>query len=430
LRVILDGQGSVAAETPDARSALGAWSGCYTLLSTVPDWLTLVRTPAQGGQGRAPKVVLTGDASGFPLPDLIAFLSQSRWGGTVKLFGPEGERSISLKEGEVRNATSDDPADRLGEVIVRLGYLKREQLEQALQEHSPSKVGRALVDAGLLQAHDLYRCVQHQVSEIFHAMVLCKEGTFALVQQEPDEKGGASLQISTQSLLMDSIRMIDELAHFRRRIPHGRVYVVGKRPADGTLEDEEAQVLGLVTGTRTVLELGQAAKLSEFDVTKVVFRLFEGGYVALADSPVGGGQVPAAASAHPAPGAPAPLTPAQVVGTFNQVFQEILVEVGKQAMAQVFLAAANAALSGKSLSSSPVLVGLTFEPTGTLPERALLERFERLRPQLGPLPVAALRQALSDVMFFLLFQAGELLEARADEELAKRVKEMLALLGE
>jgi hypothetical protein len=35
---------------------------------------------------------------------------------------------------------------------------------------------------------------------------------------------------------------------------------------------------------------------------------------------------------------------------------------------------------------------------------------------------------LSDVMFFLLFQAGELLESRADEDLARRVKELLATL--
>ena len=44
--------------------------------------------------------------------------------------------------------------------------------------------------------------------------------------------------------------------------------------------------------------------------------------------------------------------------------------------------------------------------------------------------MATLRHALSDVMFFLLFQAGELLESRADEDLARRVKELLAALGD
>jgi hypothetical protein len=55
--------------------------------------------------------------------------------------------------------------------------------------------------------------------------------------------------------------------------------------------------------------------------------------------------------------------------------------------------------------------------------------YEQYRGSLGSEPLVSFRQALSDVMFFLLFQAGELLESRADEDLARRVKDMLATLG-
>lgn len=422
-RFILDGKGGLTPETAEAQTALSPWMGRFTLLPTAPDLLTFVRGPARGGKSTSPKVVLAGEASGFPLPDLIAFLSQSRWGGTVRLYGPEGERSISLKEGEVRSATSEGAADRLGEVMVRMGYVKRPELEAVLREVPPSKVGRALVDRGHLKAHDLYKCVQHQVSEIFHAMVLCKEGAFVLIDQEPDDKAGAGLQLSTQSLLMDSIRKIDEMAHFRHRIAHGRMYVVGKRGSDGKLEEEEAAVLKLVHGTQTVLELGQAAKLSEFDVTKVIFRLLEGGYVAVSESPM-------TAHEHVGAAAGSGADVGLIVRTFNQIFSEILQEVGKQGMGREFLVAANAALTGQALSPSPVLAGLTFQPEGTLAEPALLAQFKRHQKALGPEPLSALRQSLSDVMFFLLFQAGELLESHADEELARRVKELLAGLGE
>ncbi len=93
-----------------------------------------------------------------------------------------------------------------------------------------------------------------------------------------------------------------------------------------------------------------------------------------------------------------------------------------------FIAAANAALSGQALTSSPVLQGLSLAADGTLPEPQLIEAFERHRARLGSEPIASFKQALSDVMFFLLFQAGELLESRADEDLARRVKELLATL--
>jgi hypothetical protein len=433
-RFWLDGKGRLTPEGDDGAQAIGRATGHFELWPTAPDLLCFVRTPPAGGRRQTPRVTLAGDASAFPIPDLIAFLSQSRWSGVIRVHAPGGERSISLKDGEVRGASSDDPADRLGEVLVRLGHVQRAHLEEVLREHPPSKVGRALVDRGMLAAHDLYRCVTQQVADIFHAMVLCREGAFLLVEQELDEKTGNSLELSTQSLLMDAIRKIDEMAHFRNRIPHGRLYVTRKRETDGKLEPEEQGVLAAVDGRRTVLELGQRLKLSEFDVTKVIFRLLEGGYVGVSDRPQTL-EMPAVTVGGPGPNAPASaparaseLDPREVLRVFNFIFKEILGEVERQGMSKEFLAHANAALAKQGLSTSPVLRGVTFERDGSLPEEEVLAGLN-LTDDPSTDPAHTLRQVLSDVMFFLLFQAGELLEARADEDLNRRVKELLATLG-
>ncbi|MBN8227040.1 DUF4388 domain-containing protein [Corallococcus macrosporus] len=434
-RFRIDGATRLVPEDRSGIPALAGRSGTYALMPTAPDLLVFSRTPPEGGSIPTPRVVLSGDAGGFPLSDLIAFLSQSRWSGVIRVHTPGGERSLTLREGEVRGATSEEPADRLGEVLVRLGYADRAQVEAVLREQSPSKLGRALVEKGVLQAHDLFKCVTHQVSEIFHAIVLCREGAFFLIDQPLDEKTGHSLQLSTQSLLMDSIRKIDEMAHFRKRIPHGRLYVARKRPSDGKLEEDEDRVLAMLDGRRTVLELGHAARLSEFDVTKVVFRLLEGGFAGLTDKPVG---APAAvatpekaatprATRPPVRAAP-PVDARPVARVFNFIFREIRDEVARSGMDREFIAAANAALANQALSSSPVLEGLAFAADGSLPEGRLMEAFDKHRAHLGSEPLASFRQALSDVMFFLLFQAGELLESRADEDLARRVKELLATL--
>jgi hypothetical protein len=330
-----------------------------------------------------------------------------------------------LKDGEVHGASSEDPADRLSEVLVRLGHAARNDVEEALRDNPPSRVGRALVDRGLLQPHDLWACVTQQVSDIFHAIVLAREGAFTLVDQEPDEKTGPAVQLPTQSLLMDAIRKIDELQHFRQRIPHGRVYVTKKRPSDGKLHPDEDRVLGLATGQRTVLELAQAAKLSEFDATKILFRLLEGGYATVSELKHGevaaptGGRSTRGAEAEPA---------VRVVATFEEIFAEIAREVAANKLTREYLEAANAALASRALTESPVLAGLKLGPDGRFDARKVLDAYARGRSALGSEPVASLRQALSDVMFFLLFQAGELLESRADEDLARRVKDLLATL--
>jgi len=424
-RIRVESGGRVAPDG-EASGELDARHGSFVLLPTAPDLLAALRQPPEGGRSKGPRVVVIGDASGFPLSDLIAFLGQSRWTGTLRLHAAGGERSVVLKDGEIHGASSEDPSDRLSEVLVRIGHASRHDVEEALRDNPPSRVGRALVDRGLLQPHDLWACVTQQVSDIFHAIVLARDGAFTLVDQEPDEKTGPAVQLSTQSLLMDAIRKIDELQHFRQRIPHGRVYVTKKRPSDGKLQADEDRLLALANGQRTVLELAQASKLSEFDATKIIFRLLEGGYATVSELKHGEVAVPTRgrAASRGAESEPA----VRVVATFDEIFGEIAREVASKGMSREFLEAANAALASRSLSESPVLVGLTLGADGRFDARKMLDAYARARPSLGSEPVASLRQALSDVMFFLLFQAGELLESRADEDLARRVKDLLATL--
>src|SRR5205807_2357401 len=159
-----------------------------------------------------------------------------------------------------------------------------------------------------------------------------------------DEKT-QNIQISTNSLLMDSIRKIDEMAHFRKKIPHGRIYVAKKRPSDGTLEADEDRLLGLANGERSVIELATKAKLSEFDTTKIIFRLIEGGFVAVAEHRIPGQAMPTPEKAPSAAKATAQLPDAaRVVKTFNAIFRDIAREVAKRQMQRELLASANAAL--------------------------------------------------------------------------------------
>ena len=221
-------------------SPLVGRTGYFRLQNTSPDWIVMLRSPAQGGmQETRPRVVLAGDCGAFHLADLIAFLGQSRWTGVLRVSAPSGERSLLLKDGDVRSAASDSSGDRIGEVMVRMGYVTRAALDRVIAEAPPSRIGKALVERGLIKAHDLYKCLNEQISEIFHGIMLSKEGAFALIDQEIDEKALThNLSLSMNGLLMDSIRKIDELTQFRKRIPHGRMYVLPRKQPEDEIEPE------------------------------------------------------------------------------------------------------------------------------------------------------------------------------------------------
>lgn len=440
-RYLVDQKGNLVTADSHPSSLVGR-TGYYRLQSTSPDWLLLIRTPTQGGLlERRPRVVLAGDAGAFPLSDLIAFLGQARWTGVLRLSSGGGERNLLIKDGEVRSAASDLAVDRIGETMVRLGYVTRRELDAVLNDAPPSRLGKVMVERGLIKSHDLYRCLNEQVAEVFHGMMLAKDGTFALIDQEIEEKALThNLSLSVQGLLMDSIRKIDELAQFRKRIPHGRVRVIKRKHSDGRLEPEEDAMLEHVDGAKTVLELGQALKVSEFEATRIVYRLLEGGYVQLAPMVVSHptpSPIPPSAYAPldqgprpPIIGLTSTLDERNILNVFNVIFREVRDEVARRGNLDGFLAAANAALKGKGVTTSPVLNGLGFSDDGALDEALVIAQYQQLRAegQMGSEPLVSLKQALSDVMFFLLFQAGEMLESRADEDLARRVKELLATL--
>lgn len=442
-RFLVDARGLLAPAEGQGSPLVGR-TGYFRLQATSPDWILMLRSPAQGGLHEArPRVVLAGDCGAFHLADLIAFLGQSRWTGVLRVTASSGERSLLLKDGDVRSAASDSSGDRIGEVMVRMGYVARPALEKVLAEAPPSRIGKALVERGLIKAHDLYKCLNEQISEIFHGIMLSKEGAFALIDQEIDEKALThNLSLSMNGLLMDSIRKIDELTQFRKRIPHGRMHVLLRKPPDGQkLEPEEEAVLAQIDGQRTVIEVGQHARFSEFDATRIIHHLMEMGLAKVSEEPsqaavsssvsvVAVAPAPAKKPAAAAPAKPAVITVEQVVEVFNTIFREVRDEVAARGTLEPFLISANAALKGNGVSTSPVLTGLMFGDDGMLPGPQLVARYHQLsgEGQLGAEPIASLKQALSDVMFFLLFQAGELLESAADEELARRVKEHLATI--
>ncbi|HTN51429.1 MAG TPA: DUF4388 domain-containing protein, partial [Anaeromyxobacter sp.] len=280
----IDAHGRVVPQSDELRRALADRAGRFQLLPSAPDLLVARRSPAAGGAAARPRCILAGDLSGFHIADFIAFVHQSRLSGILTVSAEGAERSVAFKDGEVRSAQSSAAGERVGEVAVRLGLVTQAQVAQATQAGVP--LGRQLVEKGLLSANDLWKCLHEQVAGVFHAILLSRAGTFFLVDDEVTDRPGTPLAVSTQSLLMDGIRRIDEMSLFRARIPGPEAFLRRREPRRAvTLRPVEQELLALVDGRRTVAAVASAAHLNEFDATKILYHLAEAGYVeALAEA--------------------------------------------------------------------------------------------------------------------------------------------------
>jgi hypothetical protein len=393
--LLIDAHGRVATREDEVRRELADRAGNFELLPSAPDLLLAVRVPAFGGPTPAPGATLAGDLAAFPLGDFLGFVHQARMSGTLTVAAPGGARSVTFREGRVGGSSSEVRGERVGEVAVRLGY----------------------ASDGALPPNDRWRVAREQVTAIFHAILTARDGVFYLVQGEDDPPGPA-LSLDTQAVLMDAVRRIDEMELFRGRIPGGDVFLRRREPREPVaLEPEEDRLLGLVDGRRRVLDVAREAHLSEFDATKILYRLAEAGYVEATTESAGRGATADRSRA--------------VLSGMNEVFREVVRAVGAHGPTAPMIGDARTFLADPSSRFSALWRGIEPRDDGSLDEDRVLvalaaldaEEAARLDPR-GDRPHVLLA-ALRELMFFYLFQSGERLPRDADEAVSQSVKRRL-----
>jgi hypothetical protein len=410
----VDAHGRVAPHSEEARRALADRAGRFALLPSTGDLLVALRSPPAGGVAPRPRCLLAGDLSGFPIADLVAFIHQSKLSGLLTVGTAGVERSVAFKDGEVRSAQSEAPGERIGEVAVRLGYVTEGQVAEATQGGRP--IGKVLVERGFVSAKDLWKCFHEQVTAVFHAILLARDGFFHVADEAEGDRPGAPLAVSTQSLLMDGIRRIDEMSLFRARIPGPQAFLHRRDPRRPVrLERPEQALLDLVDGRRRLLDVAREAHVSEFDATKILYHLAEAGYLEAAEAP-------AAAAVSPQDRL------AALVEGMNAILREVSAAAAAHGGAEPFLAGARAYLADPPSRFAPLWRLVLPAPDGGVDPLRVLGNLSALKGaalrKLEPSGDQArfLHDGLRELAFFYLFLAGERLPREADDALGERVK--------
>jgi hypothetical protein len=418
----LDAHGRLVPAGDETRRALADRAGRFSLLPAAPDLLVARRTPGTGGAAEGPRCVVAGDLGAVPIADFLGFVHGARLSGTLTVSTGAVDRAVAFRDGEVRGAHSEAPGERVGEVALRLGLVTRAQLDEV--EAGGRPFGRAMVEQGHLAAAQLWKCLHEQVTAVFHAILTAREGIFALVDRGPLELPDAPLAVSTQQLLMDGIRRIDELGLFRTRIPGPEAYLRRRQPRRPVaLQPLEQRLLDLVDGRRRLAEVAAEAHLSEFDATKVLYHLAEAGYVE--------------AAAEPA--AVQPQDPqarvAEVTAGMNAIFREVAVHLAARRAMEPVASAVRGYLAEAGGRYAPLWKGvapgrdLALDPACLAVNLSALQGPALVRLEPTGEPARLLFDALRELLFFILFQAGERLEREADEGLSTEVKRRLEALG-
>jgi hypothetical protein len=225
--------------------------------------------------------------------DVFQLLDLSRKTGVLRVTSElrHNAGTIYFDGGAVIYAEIRSNPHPLGGLLLRSGKITEADLERArdmqARQGDPRRLGEILVALGAVTPRELQRQVRFQIEEVVFEVMSWREGYFSFTEGPlADVTAEAAVRISTEALLMEGARRIDEWARIEKRVPHLGVVPAYAPATDGgdlDLLPPEWEVLSLITGHRDLRAIAATLGRSDFDIAKTLFGLESAGLIVLLD---------------------------------------------------------------------------------------------------------------------------------------------------
>jgi len=267
-------------------------------------------------------VALQGTIRDFALPDIFQLIGIQRKTGVLTLQNDTDTVSLKFLEGQIVGAdtSTESLEDRLGELLVRTGRITDVQLQGALriQKQTLRRLGNILVERDFIDEDELIEALRVQSSQIIYRLFRWQNGRYRFTASDNlDYDENHFTPISSETVLMEGARMMDEWPIIERRIRSDRVILrlteagraldldnvaeveddldfdlrfdvdrqeddAEKTPEpededDDRISVEEREVIAKVDGRRTVRGICDIVTLGEFDTCRILSDLITRG---------------------------------------------------------------------------------------------------------------------------------------------------------
>lgn len=223
-------------------------------------------------------------------PELVHHLYERSFSGSLTLTNAGVGKSVTLEAGRLVFASSSDPDERLGELLLRRGRVSFRQYVEAGQAIAPGRrLGAVLVEQGVLPPKELVRSVVEHTQEIIYGAFLWTEGRYRLQEgQRPAE--AITLNISTPDLIVEGVRRINSWARIHRAVgnlesTYALVAGYGPVAAKMTLTDAQLELLTGLSDGETLDAICARSILPSIEVCRALWAYRVIGLVKRLDAP-------------------------------------------------------------------------------------------------------------------------------------------------
>ncbi len=251
-------------------------------------------------------MALEGTIKEFGLADIFQLIGLQKKTGTLFLKGLESTVNIHFEDGAVVkiDESAKLPKYLTGRIFINLGKIKPAQLEEALeiQKTTARKIGSILIGQEVINKDDLKDALSFQMKEAVYRVFRWRGGDYKFYQDKVDYDRDTITPLSSEHLLMDGVRMLDEWPRLEKTLPSADTVLkkdeqktIPEEAAEGEeifsyesgpggLSKEAALTFRNIRGSRTVYEIIESSPLGEFDASKAIVELIEKGYLGKTES--------------------------------------------------------------------------------------------------------------------------------------------------
>lgn len=230
---------------------------------------------------------LQGNLERFSLAEVFQLLSFSHKTGTLGLQKEEEVAMVYFRSGDIVYAYTPQQKLPLGEVLKAEGILKEAQLVAALaqKERQPARrIGEIFVQLGSVTQPQMEEAVRRQVEELIYRILRWERGNFKFYENEFPTEEEVLIRISTENLILEGVRRMDELEQVKVRLPVFETVlrikpIPPQRVREVSLKGNEWNVLALVDGRKDIYQIVERSNLDRLGTLKSLAALFLAGLV-------------------------------------------------------------------------------------------------------------------------------------------------------
>jgi hypothetical protein len=233
-------------------------------------------------------VFYQGNLDDVPLVGLFYALSSNCQTGVAIIRRDEIQKEVFFKEGWIVSVRTNKIEERLGNFLVRRKLVSQSQVDHMAVEAKKNgvKLGRFLVDNGMLMRKELRELLDFQIKEILCELFSWQEGEFYFFEKEVEEEDVVVNYTPLDIALFAARRALD-FTTFRKMIPHNQIICHIPASIEKTktkimeeLDANEKFVFSLVDGKRNIDQLIKFSGDDEVFTIDILHRLLLMGLIA------------------------------------------------------------------------------------------------------------------------------------------------------